>query len=231
MKKTLIAFGAAALVSPSWAFTTILTNEHADIGIGYEDGMWDLHIHDEDNDVELEADETLIYIGSAGKTVRWAGSQWDFLGNNAGDDLWILPQTQNPQLVFLGIAGEEIDPGVFEGNVVHLFLSAVRGPGEFSVYSSDPGGNPTVRMASSDGITGDDFIPIPVGGHAHFNFALTAQGVYEIDLFAQGTINGQTVTSDVQTYYFGAEAVPEPTTMALLGLGAAALAARRKRKA
>ena len=228
--KNILVLGAVAVLSPSaFAFVDILTTEHADLGIAYEGGEWDLHVHDEDGDRELEAADTLMYIGPDGKTSRPAGSDWDFFGNSAGEDLWILPQTQDTNLVFLGIAGEEIDAGVFDGNVVNLFLSAVRGPGEFSLYTTDSFGDPTVFMSSADGIGAGDMVPVPVGGHAHFNWAFTGQGLYEVDMFAQGTISGQTITSDVTTYHFGAEAVPEPATMTLLGLGALA-ALRRKKK-
>jgi hypothetical protein len=226
----LVALGAVS--AQSFGFSTILTTEHVDIGVGYEGGDWDLHLHDEDNQVELEADDTLVYVGSEAKTTQPGSSTWSFLGAGAGNDVWILPQTQNNNLVFLGVAGEEIEAGVFDGNVVNLFLSAVRpgsGTGHFSIYSVDSFGAPTVRMASSDGITSADVLPVPVGGHAHYNFAFTGTGIWEVDLFAQGSIGGNLVTSDVQTYYFGVEAVPEPATMSVLAVAGLAAMLKRRR--
>jgi hypothetical protein len=234
MKRNLLMVALASMVAgQAFGFSTILTTEHADIGVGYEGGVWDLHLHDEDNDVELEADETLVFVGPDARVAQPGSSTWNFLGAGAGNDVWILPQTQNNNLVFLGVAGEEIEPNVFDGNAVNLFLSAVRpgsGTGHFSIYSTDSFGSPTVRMSTFDGISAADVLPVPVGGHAHYNYAFTGTGIWEVDLFAQGFINGQAVTSDVQTYYFGVEAVPEPATMTVLAAAGLAAFLRKQRK-
>src|SRR5262245_8350609 len=79
-------------VTPLQAESVVLTNEHADVGSGYEEGSWDLHVHDESNGAEYEPNEALLFIGPAGKTSRPAGASWEFLGNEAGADLWVLPQ-------------------------------------------------------------------------------------------------------------------------------------------
>lgn len=235
MKKQIaLIVGLAAISSQAMAFDTILTTEHADIGVAYEGGVWDLHLHDEDNDVELDPSETLTYVGAEAKVAQPSGSTWSFLGAGVGNDVWILPQTQNLNLVFLGIAGEEIEPGIFDGNLVNLYLSAVRpsngGNGHFSIYNTDAFGTPVVRMSTFDGISSADVVQVPVGGHAHYNFSFTGTGIWEVDLFAQGAINGQLVTSDVQTYYFGVEAVPEPATMSVLALAGLAAFLRKQKK-
>lgn len=234
MKRNLLMVALASMVAgQAFGFSTILTTEHADIGVGYEGGVWDLHLHDEDNDVELEADETLVFVGPDARVAQPVGTTWNFLGAGAGNDVWILPQSQNNNLVFLGVAGEEIEAGVFDGNAVNLFLSAVRpgsGTGHFSIYNTDLFGSPTVRMSTFDGISAADVLPVPVGGHAHYNFAFTGTGIWEVDLFAQGLIGGDLVTSDVQTYYFGVEAVPEPATMTVLAAAGLAAFLRKQRK-
>lgn len=211
----------------------VVETGHFDFGIEYSPTKgWDLHVHDEDNDIEYEADEILFYGGANTVLSRPGGSQWDFVGVGAGENFWVLPQGFDPNKVYLGIAAEEIDSGVFQNDVVTLALAAVRGPGEFSLYQVDGVGNPIVYMATSNGIDANDKVVVPVGGHGHFNWAFTQTGLYEIDFFAFGTLaDGTYSESDVVTYYFGVEAVPEPATLLALGAGASALLLRRRKKA
>jgi len=104
--------------------------------------------------------------------------------------------------LFLGIAAEEIEAGTLLDGAATLRLKSVNGPGHFSVWSSNLGG-PSVHMATSDGITENDMVSIPEGGHSHFNYAFTAMGHYEITFQAVATlIDGEKVISDDVTYYF-----------------------------
>lgn len=232
LSKYIALVGTVAFAASHAGAVLVVETGHFDIGIEYTfAGGWDLHVHDEDNDIEYEADEVLFYAGANTMQFRPAGSQWDFIGVNAGESFWVLPQQFDPNKVYLGIAAEEIDSGVFQGDVVTLALSAVRGPGEFSLYQVDGVGQPIVYMASSNGIDANDKVVLPVGGHGHFNYGFTATGLYEIDVYAYGTlVDGTYTESDVTTYYFGVEAVPEPATLLALGAGAAALLARRRKQ-
>jgi surface-anchored protein len=184
-------------------FSNLLTTEHVDIGLAFESGAWDLHLHDETNEVEYAPDEALLFVGPQGKTLQPAGAEWDFLGAGAGGDVWILPQSNNPELLFLGLGTEEIEPGTFEGDTISLSLKAVRGPGQFSLYSTDAFGVPAVAMASSDGITAGDSITLMAASHVHQNFGFTAIGGYGIDFEATATLpGGEVVSSGVVTYFF-----------------------------
>ncbi|HMP16693.1 MAG TPA: hypothetical protein PKD72_06710, partial [Gemmatales bacterium] len=93
----------------------VFTTEHVDIDIRYggSPAAWEIGWHDEDNNIEYSATEALVFALPASMVTRPAGSQWDFLGTPAGNNLWILPQSQNPNLVYLGVGAEEIQPGIF----------------------------------------------------------------------------------------------------------------------
>lgn len=228
----LISLGAFALLATvaNAQWTDILTSGHADVGVGYSNaGDWDLHIHNILG--ELDPAETLLYAGDLARQTVGAGSQWDFLGSSAGSTFWVLPQTQMANVLYLGLAAEEINSGIFQNESIVFELVDVRGPGHFSLYRD--GASPIVYMASSDGIdSGLDRTSVFVGGHAHYNWAFSSAGMYEIDFRARGSLlNGNEVVSDITTYNFGVEAVPEPATMAVLAAGAALVAARRRRKA
>lgn len=225
MKRTLIIIASLAVAGSASAFDTILSTGHADIAVGYSNGSWDLHVHDDLE--EYHPEDVLLQVLNDGQTNRPGGSQWDFMGVGAGSTIWVLPQTFNPNLLYLGIVAEEIDSGIFDNNEVFWNLKSLSGPGHFSVWQSDTFGNPLVRMASSDGFSSADRFTVPVGGHQHTNFGFTAEGFYEVGLSVGGFIGGNWVESDIETYNF--QVVPEPATMAAVGLGVAALMRRRRR--
>jgi surface-anchored protein len=186
-------------------FAVILKTEHVDVGVAYEDGGWDLHVHDEDNDQEYEPDEALLYVGPQALTTRPAGAAFDFLGVAAGQTYYRLPQSLNPELLYLGIGGEEIEGGTFLGGTVALRLKAVNGPGHFAVWQSDDAG-PAVYMATSDGVTAADFVTVFEGDHDHFNWGFTARGRYEVTFEAVATLPDGTITmSGDVTYYFSVD--------------------------
>lgn len=197
---------------------TNLNMGDTDIGIAYDAG-WDLHVHKENppNAGEYEPANVLLQVNGQAETTVPAGSQWGFMGT-AGSPVWILPQSEDPNLLFLGIGTEEIVPGIFVGEEVTLSLSSVTGPGNFSTYTESLG-VPNVLFDSSDGITGADSFTLPTGTHQHFNFAFTAPGNYTIAFEGSGTlVAGSTFTqSGPVDYVF--TVVPEPSSAALAGLG------------
>lgn len=231
-----VALGvAASWVSGARAeYAAVLDHEHVDIGLAFEEGAWDLHVHDETNDAEYAPEEALLYGGENTLTARPASSAFDFIGVGANENYWRLPQSQSPGKIFLGVGTEEIADGTFAswtvddprlnqtGAFVVLSLVDVRGPGDFSVWSSTDEG-PLVWMSTADGgITAEDRLYQLEGSHSHFNWGFTAPGLYEVDFQATAYLGpGATnpVTSEVATYHFGIVTVPEPSTFALLGCG------------
>lgn len=206
----------AAYTPPSGQFQ--LPAEHADIDIVY-DGAWELGWHNDDG--EIEAANAYALLPDLSKLARPAGSQWDFLGTNAGGDVYIIPQAEVPGIVFLGIATEESDDSLLvpwspggrpAGKWFELKLTSFTGPagGQFSLWQTDTFGTPSVSIATSDGVTDADAVYINGLTHAHYNFGFTAPGIY--DLTFEATTN----------------VVPEPAALSALGLGAIALLRRRR---
>ena len=126
-----------------------------------------------------------------------------------GRSVYICPQDEQEDILFLGIAADEIPAGVFEKDTLSLSLTKVEGPGAVSLYSSDAFGNPTLFFDSSDGLGENDVFPMSVGGHAHQNWAFTEPGYYQISLQASATLaNGTPITSDEAT--FSLRCLPQP---------------------
>lgn len=242
-----ILIGLCALAPSAWA--AIADNEytlgHGDIGIGYDadSGEWDLHWHIEGGtvngtirpDEEFETDDLYARVPDTTIQIRPFGSQWDFIGVAAGEPFYRLPQgaiaATLEQAPFLGLATEEIDPGVFVGNLINLELTNVIGPagGIFSLYQDGP----TPFLVN----IGDNFA-FPTGVHDHFNYGFSLPGVYMVELTASGILNDgfNTFTSGSAFYAFAvgdSTTIPEPGSgllVAAIGLGAGGFWWRRRRK-
>ena len=188
-------------------FDAVLRTGHADIGVNFEDDAWDLHIHDEETDTEYEPDEAMFYVGRDAMLTRTgdaANTAYDFLGAPVGSTLFVLPQVENPNLLFLGIGGEELADGLLEGDKATLRLASVSGPGQFSIWQSGlTPTTPKLLVATSDGIDTSDAFDVGAGSHAHANFAFTKQGFYEVTFVATGIdASGNATDSGQVTYHF-----------------------------
>jgi len=231
--KSLLAVALASPVAVSLNAQTLLTEGHTDVGVVYELGAWNLHIgqHEATPPMEYAPNEAILGVDIVGahSTVP-ANPQFSFLGT-PGSSVWVLPQVQDPALLFLGFGTEELESGVFVNDEVTLSLQGVTAPGQFSVYEVGMFGSPTVFMNSGDGITAADSILLAAGGHRHVNWAFSTPGTYEVNFEAAGTlVDGNVFTaSGPITYTFSVAAVPEPSALSLLVLGGAGLLAFARR--
>ena len=188
-------------------FDATLKTGHADIGVNFEDDAWDLHIHDHEPDTEYEPDEAKFYVGRDAMQTRSgesADAAYNFLGAPVGSTLFVLPEVENTNLLFLGIGGEELGEGLLDGDVATLRLASVSGPGHFSMWQAGlTPTTPKLLMATADGVDASDAFDVAAGSHAHANFAFTKLGYYEVTFVASGVDAGGNATDSGQvTYYF-----------------------------
>lgn len=59
---------APSVVTTEAAGPTVLKDDHADVGIGYEGGAWDLHVHQEAKDLEYEAGAVVLQLPPVTRT-------------------------------------------------------------------------------------------------------------------------------------------------------------------
>jgi surface-anchored protein len=225
--KLLLIVPALTLVIPAFS-QTFIQSGHVDIGIGYEDKAFDLHVHQEEPlEQEFAPGEAVFAIGSAAAGVSPGGAFTSFLGAS-GTPVWVLPSTENSQLPFLGFGTEELTASEWSGNI-SLSLKAISGPGTFSVWGVSGFGAPELKMSSVNGIGADDRLLLVPGSHGHFNVGFSAPGDYLVTLEASGNhlIDGLR-TSDPATYRF--QVIPEPSTwaLALTGVGFGAWVLRKR---
>lgn len=166
---------------------TIFGAGELDLEVAYEDGEWRLVGLDEASEREICAEELVILGSPATQTIVPDDPAFGFLGD-PGALIHVIPQAEKEGVIFLGIAGDEIESGVFEGDVVQLKLISTEGPGQLSLYAVDAFGNPEVFFNTADGISQSDVFPIKVGGHSHQNWGFTQPGVYKVALQASGIL-------------------------------------------
>ncbi|WFE54760.1 choice-of-anchor M domain-containing protein [Micromonospora sp. WMMD1155] len=176
---------------------TELATGHVDIGPRYVDNRWTLLIHDgtQAQPVWRDPDETLLRISDAALQTVPDDPAYAFLGVDAGKRVYVVPQTQNQNVVWLGWNTQ--DPRVMQtiDRGVTLTLLGVQGPGNLTTYLQS--GNfaapqPLWRSADS---TAQPFWA-EVNTHTHANWVFTAPGIYLVAVRASADlVNGETVSA------------------------------------
>jgi len=193
---------ALAVVSATPASATgpvVLSQGHVDvIGVAFEDGVFDVHVHDEEADIEYAPHEVQLVAKPGSRTTVPADPAYGFLGD-PGDPVWILPELQDPNLLWPGIAAEEVESGVFVGDQLRVSLLGAIGPGDVSIFTVGVSG-PTVLADTGNGTP--DTINLTAGDHVHANWAFEAAGSYLLAVRVSGTLaaTNQVVRSDIAIY-------------------------------
>ncbi|WP_207919690.1 choice-of-anchor M domain-containing protein [Micromonospora sp. KC207] len=198
-----VAGTVLAPATASAAEKVVLSKGHTDaIDVHYDSGALSLKVNDDTVSPAVQrdpADVTFQVLPGAAMAVP-DDPRFAFLGP-AGSQVWLLPMTQDPDLLWPGWNTTTLDSGVFEGNKVRLSLVGVQGPGDVTLFTQDSFGGPIIKFRDADGLP--DAIDVPVKTHAHSNWAFSALGSYTLRFQADATlINGTTVSTGPVDYSF-----------------------------
>lgn len=183
MKLVALFLWLSALIAVSDDLTNRVrfTNQHVDIRVVWDPSSTNglsLRIHDGDHGTNYVSTNAVLVALESSKIELPDG--FDVFGP-AGAPFWVLPQSQDPSLLYAGFSAEGIPRDLFEGSF-DLLLRAVNGPGDFFVWQSAEFGSLEMFFNSRDGIDDGDRVPILIGGHGHYNFGFTTNGLYEVVL-------------------------------------------------
>jgi hypothetical protein len=189
-------------IEQDFANSLRVDNTHADLEIDYDAGV-QLRAGI-DFGPGLGSITDYHYYGNANTrfTPATIPPAFSFLGGTNGQTMWVLPQSQFANRIYLGVDTQQIsatdrnelqlwNPGESRNaansadRYIEVQLIDVRGPagGSVSLYQTNAQGQPIIHWSTfENGITESDSIFIRTVGHQHFNWAFTKSGLYEVDL-------------------------------------------------
>lgn len=189
-----------------------LTNEHADLRIVYDpsaDPPLAILARDEDRRINHPSTNVVLMVPEAARFELPPGTPF----GGSGESLWILPQNQFPDLLYLGFSAESIPSGVFDGSLTFR-LSGLTGPGAFIAWQAASFGEFLIKFDSRDGISDMDRTQPIIGSHEHFNWGFSQPGVYAVTFQIEGRRAGapQLLQSRPTTFVFHVEPIPQPSS-------------------
>ncbi|EIK82216.1 cell surface protein [Gardnerella sp. KA00603] len=193
---------------------------HADFGPTLIDGKWKLKIRDDTGDEPVWRDpENVVFkLGSNSIIPMPDDAAYSFIGEKPGTKLYVIPQTQNPDVPWLGWNTQEggvlneLDRGA------NLSLEGVSGPGKLHVYLENGNNNPQQLWDSTKGYPQNSWIE--TNAHTHVNWVFSKPGIYHVKLTFSGKLKNGRKVSDTRVLNFAVGDNTDP--QAALGAGAAA---------
>ncbi len=177
--------------------SAVIDTGHVDIGPRMVDGQWSVALRDDSgaHPVWRDPDRTVLRVSDAALMAAPTGSDYAFMGAQAGEQYYVVPQTQNPNVVWLGWNTQ--DPGVVSAidRGATMRIGSVSGPGRTWMFLQDGTfGKPRLLVDGQNGQAQD--VWVDASTHVHANWVFTAPGVYTAALtFSARTTDGRQVSA------------------------------------
>lgn len=177
--------------------SAVIGTGHVDIGPRMVDGQWSVALRDDSgaHPVWRDPDRTVLRVSDAALMAAHTGSDYAFMGAQAGEQYYVVPQTQNPDVVWLGWNTQ--DPGVVSAidRGATMRIGSVSGPGRTWMFLQDGTfGKPRLLVDGQSGQAQD--VWVDASTHVHANWVFTAPGVYTAALtFSARTTDGQQLSA------------------------------------
>ena len=189
----------------------LIDTGHYDLNVTFTNGVgWVFNWYNFDNADRVPTRLMDIGLTEAARTTVPA-SGFSALGASPGERVWIIPQGQTPGVIFLGYRTQDAEQSEFSSlfgtPFIGLKVTEVRGSGRdrgghFTAYQSGLGA-PVFHFTTADGLDNNDVVsPIPLTAHAHYNWAFTQPGEYQVKFEAEGEHRTGGTTNGTGTFTF-----------------------------
>jgi putative ABC transporter-associated repeat protein len=201
----------STLTSQAAQTKTILSFGHMDYNAQIRNGQLRSYIGDDSTGQRIYRDPatTVLWLKPESQVTIPGGYESVAPG---GTPVWQIPQTQNPDLVWLGWSTELLNAGL-ASSPVDWELTAVDGPGTVKVYTTGSFGG--VEQMVFDGPGSHT---IALGSHVHANWAFSQQGVYRLHFTESVRLANGAMSSDSEVLTVVVGNV-DPTAVASAGGG------------
>ena len=160
---------------------------HVDLGPRLIDGQWRAGLrHDaETGAVWRDPNQTVLRVNDAAIMTAPDNADYPFLADVAGKPVHVIPQTQNPSVVWLGWNTQ--DPAVTAtiDRGLTMRVGPVSGPGRAWLFLQSGTFGKPLLLADSGAAPGD--VWIDSGTHVHANWAFSQPGTYTATVTFLGT--------------------------------------------
>ena len=160
---------------------------HVDLGPRLIDGQWRAGLrHDaESGAVWRDPNQTVLRVNDAAIMTAPDSADYPFLADVAGKPVYVVPQTQNPGVVWLGWNTQ--DPAVTAtiDRGLTMRVGPVSGPGRAWLFLQSGTFGKPLLLADSGAAPGD--VWIDSGTHVHANWAFSVPGTYTATVTFLGT--------------------------------------------
>lgn len=169
--------------------TTIVSSGHLDYSTQVVNVRIESYLGDSSSGTEVfrEPSKTVLWLKPSSKVTLPAG--YGQIGS-AGSSAFMVPQTQNPELIWLGWSTETLNAATVSSPVTWK-LTDVDGPGTVKVFLDGQFGGIQSMVFDGAGSYG-----IRAGVHAHANWAFSEAGVYRLHFTQSATLTGGRESSD-----------------------------------
>ena len=195
---------------------------HVDLGPRLIDGQWRAGLrHDaESGAVWRDPNQTVLRVNDAAVMTAPDSADYPFLADVAGKPVYVVPQTQNPGVVWLGWNTQ--DPAVTAtiDRGLTMRVGPVSGPGRAWLFLQSGTFGKPLLLADSGAAPGD--VWIDSGTHVHANWAFSAPGTYTATVTFLGTTTaGEAVSASTTLRFAVGDAASASEALAMAAPAAA----------
>ena len=195
---------------------------HVDLGPRLIDGQWRAGLrHDaESGAVWRDPNQTVLRVNDAAIMTAPDSDDYPFLADVAGKPVYVVPQTQNPGVVWLGWNTQ--DPAVTAtiDRGLTMRVGPVSGPGRAWLFLQSGTFGKPLLLADSGAAPGD--VWIDSGTHVHANWAFSAPGTYTATVTFLGTTTaGEAVSASTTLRFAVGDAASASEALAMAAPAAA----------
>ena len=189
---------------------------HVDLGPRLIDGQWRVGLrHDaETGAVWRDPNQTVLRVRDAAIMTAPDSADYPFLADVAGKPVHVIPQTQNPSVVWLGWNTQ--DPAVTAtiDRGLTMRVGPVSGPGRAWLFLQSGTFGKPLLLADSGAAPGD--VWIDSGTHVHANWAFSAPGTYTATVtFLGTTTSGEAVAASTTLRFAVGDAASASEALAM----------------